>query len=87
MPESIGKLLAMCGVVVIALSIVPTGSLIDPHDTWVVTQWKWIQRSRRQGQYATPVTITPILFYLGILLSVVGIALSERRRGSRWRHV
>ena len=76
MPESIGKLLAMCGIVVIALAIAPTGSRIDPHDAWVVTQWKWIQRALRQERYATPVTINPILLYLGIVLSIVGIALS-----------
>jgi hypothetical protein len=74
--ESVGKLLAMCGVVVLALSIIPTGEFIDPDDFWLVTQWKWIQRSLRRGQYATPVTISPILLYLGVLLSVVGIALS-----------
>jgi len=76
MPESIGKLLAMCGVVVLALSIAPTGAFTDPHDAWIVTQWKWIQRYLRQGRYATPVTINPILLYLGMLLSVVGIGLS-----------
>jgi hypothetical protein len=76
MPESIGKLLAMCGVVVLALSIAPTGGFIDPHDFWWVTQWKWIQRYLRQGQYATPVTINPLLLYLGMFLSVMGIALS-----------
>ena len=72
MPASIGKMVTICGIVVIALAITPTGSRIDPHDTWVVTQWKWIQRALRQEQEATPVTINPILFYLGILLSVIG---------------
>jgi hypothetical protein len=37
MPESVGKLLAMCGVVVLALSIAPTGAFIDPDDVWWVT--------------------------------------------------
>ena len=72
MPASIGKVVTMCGIVVMALAITPTGSRIDPHDAWVVTQWKWIQRAIRQEEDATPVTINPILFYLGILLSVVG---------------
>ncbi len=77
MLDSVGKLLAMCGVIVLALSINPTGEFIDPDDFWWVTQWKWIQRSlSHQGQHATPVTINPILLYLGILLSVVGIVLS-----------
>ena len=72
MPASLGKMVTICGIVVIALAITPTGSRIDPHDPWVVTQWKWIQRALRQEQDATPVTINPILFYLGILLSVIG---------------
>jgi hypothetical protein len=76
MLDSVGKLLAMGGVVILALSVNPTGEFIDPDDCWWVTQWKWIQRSLRQGQYATPVTINPIMLYLGIFLSVVGIALS-----------
>ena len=72
MPASIGKMVTICGIVVIALAMTPTGSRIDPHDPWVVTQWKWIQRALRQEQDATPVTINPILLYLGILLSVIG---------------
>ena len=72
MPASIGKMVTLCGIVVIPLAITPTGSRIDPHDPWVVTQWQWIQRALRQEQDATPVTINPILFYLGILLSVIG---------------
>ena len=72
MPVSIGKMVTICGIVVIALAIAPTGSRIDPHDPWVVTQWKWIHRALRQEQEATPVTINPILFYLGILLSGIG---------------
>jgi hypothetical protein len=72
MPASIGKVLTICGIVVMALAITPTGARIDPHDAWVVTQGKWIQRALRREQEATPVTINPILFYLGILLSVIG---------------
>ena len=72
MPASIGKMVTLCGIVVMALAITPTGSRIDPHDPWVVTQWKWIQRALRQEQDAAPVTINPLLFYLGILLSVIG---------------
>jgi len=86
MPESVGKLLAMCGVIVPALSITPTGGCIDPDDVWWVSQWKWIQRTLRQGPHATPVTINPILLSLGMVLSVIGIALSERGRGARWRY-
>ena len=72
MPASIGKLVTICGIVVIALAITPTGPSIDPHDPWVVTQWKWIQHALRQEPEATPVTINPLLFYLGILLSIIG---------------
>jgi hypothetical protein len=42
MLDSVGKLLAMWGVVTLALSITPTGEFIDPDDFWLVTQWKWI---------------------------------------------
>jgi hypothetical protein len=81
MPASIGKMVTICGILVITLAMTPTGSRIDPHDPWVVTQWKWIQRALRQEQDATPVTINPLLFYLGILLSVVGYA--AERGGDR----
>ena len=77
MPASIGKMVTLCGIVVMALAITPTGSRIDPHDPWVVTQWKWIQRALRQEQDATPVTINPLLFYLGILLSGIGYATAR----------
>ena len=77
MPASIGKMVTICGIVVMALAITPTGSRIDPHDPWVVTQWKWIQRAIRQEQDATPVTINPLLFYLGILLSVIGYSTAR----------
>ena len=77
MPASIGKMVTICGIVVITLAITPTGSRIDPHDTWVVTQWQWIQRALRQEQDATPVTINPLLFYLGILLSVIGYSTTR----------
>ena len=44
MPESVGKLLALGGVIVLALSITPTGSVVDPCDPWWGTYWKWLQR-------------------------------------------
>ena len=72
MPASIGKMVTICGIMVLTLAITPTGSRIDPHDPWVVTQWQWIQRALRQEQDAAPVTINPLLFYLGILLSGIG---------------
>jgi hypothetical protein len=75
MRDPVGKVLAMCGVLVLALSITPTGGFIDPDDGWWVTQWTWIQRTLRQGPQATPVTINPLLLYLGMILSIGGIAL------------
>ena len=75
MLDPVGKVLAMCGVLVLALSITPTGGFIDPDEGWWVTQWTWIQRTRRQGPQATPVTINPLLLYLGMALSIGGIAL------------
>ena len=56
MRDPVGKVLAMCGVLVLALSITPTGGFIDPDAGWWGTQWTWIQRTLRQGPQATPVT-------------------------------
>jgi len=75
MLDPVGKVLAMCGVLVLALSITPTGGFIDPDAGWWGTQWTWIQRTLRQGPQATPVTINPLLLYLGMALSIGGIAL------------
>ena len=75
MPVLVGKVLTMCGVLVLALSITPTGGFINPDDGWWVTQSKWIQRTRREGPQATPVTINPLLLYLGMVLNIVGMAL------------
>ena len=75
MPVLVGKVVTMCGVLVLALSITPTGGFINPDDGWWVTQSKWIQRTRREGPQATPVTINPLLLYLGMVLSIVGMAL------------
>lgn len=79
MPASIGKWLAMGGIVVLVLSIAPLGACIDPHDSWWGTRWKWMQCALRQEHAATPATVDPILLYLGMLLSVGGMALAWRR--------
>jgi len=76
---SIGKWVAMCGIVVLVLSIAPMGAGIDPHDTWWGTRWKWMQGALRPEHAATPVTVNPFLLYLGMLLSVGGMALAWRR--------
>jgi hypothetical protein len=78
-PESIGKWLAMCGIVILVLSIAPMGAGIDPHDSWWGTRWKWMQRALRPEHAATPATVNPLLLYLGMLLSVGGMALAWRR--------
>jgi cold-inducible RNA-binding protein len=79
MPASIGKWLAMCGIVVLVLSIAPLGACIDPHDSWWGTRWKWMPCALRQEHVATPATVNPLLLYLGMLLSVGGMALAWRR--------
>ena len=78
-PESVGKWLALGGLVVLALSMTPTGEFIDTHEAWWSTRWQWMQRSLRQDQAAPAATINPILLYLGTLLSVGGLALAWRR--------
>src|SRR2546422_10432942 len=78
-PESIGKWLALWGLVVLVLSLTPTGEFIDPHEAWWSTRWQWMQRALRQDQAAPTVTINPILLYLGMLLSVGGLAVAWRR--------
>ncbi|HSX80924.1 MAG TPA: hypothetical protein VLQ80_20435 [Candidatus Saccharimonadia bacterium] len=79
MPASIGKWLAMGGIVVLALSMAPLGACIDPHDSWWGTRWKWMPCALQQEHAATPATVNPILLYLGMLLSVGGMALAWRR--------
>ena len=78
MPASIGKWLAMGRIVVLVLSIAPLGACIDPHDSWWGTRWKRMQCALRQEHSATPATVNPILLYLGMLLSVGGMALAWR---------
>jgi len=79
MPASIGKWLAMGGIVVLVLSMAPLGACIDPHDSWWGTRWKWMPCALRQEHAATPATVNPLLLYLGMLLSVSGMALAWRR--------
>ncbi len=79
MPASIGKWLAMGGIVVLVLSMAPLGACIDPHDSWWGTRWKWMPCALRQEHAATPATVNPLLLYLGMLLSVGGMALAWRR--------
>jgi RNA recognition motif. (a.k.a. RRM, RBD, or RNP domain) len=73
---SIGKWLALGGIVVLVLSITPTGEFIDPHDAWWSTRWQWVQHALRQDHAAPAVTLNPLLLYLGMLLSVSGLAVA-----------
>ena len=59
MLEWSGKFLTMAGVIMLALSITPTGDWLDPREAWWRTQWQWIQRTLYHGEYATPVLINP----------------------------
>jgi hypothetical protein len=76
MTDDMGKVLVILGVLLLALASAPTGAWINPQDSWVITHWEWIKRALRLENSATPVTVHPVLFYLGVLLSVIGIALS-----------
>ena len=78
-PASLGKWVAMCGIVLLVLSIVPMDAGIDPHDSWWGTRWQWMQGALRPESAAPPVTVNPCLLYLGMLLSVGGMALAWRR--------
>jgi hypothetical protein len=76
MLECVGKLLAIGDVIALALAISPTGAFTDRDDWWIVTQWKWLMRACADMNPASPVTIDPRWLYGGLLLSILGIALS-----------
>jgi len=78
-PASIGRWLALWRLVVLVLSLTPTGEVLDPHEAWWRARWQWMQRALRQDQAAPAVTVNPILLYLGLLLSVGGLAVAWRR--------
>jgi len=78
-PAAIGKWVAMGGIVVLVLSLAPLDAGIDPHASWWGSRWQWMWRALRQEPAATPVTVNPLLLYLGMLLSVGGMALAWRR--------
>ena len=52
----------------------PTGELFDEKDTWITRQMKWIKKFDKRFNY--PVTINPILLYLGVAFGILGIMLS-----------
>ena len=77
-PASIGKWLALGGLVVLVLSITPTGEFSDPSKAWWYTRWQWMQRTLQQDQAVPAVTVNPLLLYLGLLFSVGGLAVAWR---------
>src|SRR5262252_463702 len=66
------------GLVVLVLSLTPTGACIDPYEAWWRTRWQWMQRALRPDHAAPAVTVNPLLLYLGMLLSVGGLAVAWR---------
>jgi len=76
---SIGKWLTLGGLVVLALSVTPTGEFSEAHEAWWSTRWQWLQRALRQDHAAPAATINPLLLYLGMFLSVGGLALAWQR--------
>ena len=77
-PASIGKWLALGGLVVLVLSLTPTGACIDPSEAWWRTRWQWMQCALRPDHAAPAVTVNPLMLYLGLLLSVGGLAVAWR---------
>ena len=77
-PASIGKWLALGGLVVLVLSLTPTGACIDPSEAWWHTRWQWMQCALRPDHAAPAVTVNPLVLYLGMLLSVGGLAVAWR---------
>src|SRR6516225_6016151 len=73
---SIGKWLTLGGLVVLALSVTPTGEVSDAHEAWWRTRWQWMQRALRPDHAAPAVTVNPLVLYLGLLLSVGGLAVA-----------
>ena len=77
-PASIGKWLVLGGLVVLVLSLTPTGACIDPSEAWWRTRWQWMQCALRPDHAAPAVTVNPLMLYLGLLLSVGGLAVAWR---------
>lgn len=72
-----GKVLSIVGVGLLVFSISPAKGFVDPNDSWLEQQRKWIQRFYKRGYgTSTTVSVNPILLYCGLILSVIGIVLS-----------
>lgn len=68
------KVFSILAVILLALSISPTGELFNENDSWITRQIKWMKKFDKS--YSYPVTINPILLWLGVLSGIAGIFLS-----------
>lgn len=66
------KVFSVLAVILLALSISPTGELFDVNDRWITRQVKWMKNF---DNFSYPVTINPILLWLGVLSGIAGIVL------------
>jgi hypothetical protein len=67
------KVFSILAVILLALSISPTGELFDANDRWITRQVKWMKNFDNNFSY--PVTINPILLWLGVFSGIAGIVL------------
>ena len=70
------KVLSIIGVIFLVCAISPTGDFVDPSDWVLKRQIKWMLRFLRERNLGSPVIINPVLLYLGLILSIIGILLS-----------
>ena len=68
------KVFSILAVILLARSISPTGELFNENDSWITRQIKWMKKFDKS--YSYPVTINPILLWLGVLSGIAGIFLS-----------
>ena len=67
------KVFSILAVILLALSISPTGELFDANDGWITRQVKWMKKFDKSFSY--PVSINPILLWSGVLCGIAGIVL------------
>lgn len=75
--EYLSKILSIAGVTLLVLSISPSKQQNDPNDRWLLQQIKWVKKYIREAAgFSSTVDVNPFLLYLGLALSIIGIALS-----------
>jgi hypothetical protein len=72
----LGKLLAIAGVILLALSISPSGDFVQEGDSWLTTQIKWLRMYPTIKHLAGTVSINPRCLYGGLLLSLMSVLLT-----------